>query len=183
MTEEDRKIEYFMQFSMYKMIVPLTQMGGGIVLLNETLNNDKADQLLIKLNWVRWTAIWLFMLVGNYTKLPIFLKIGFHMKFASMVMLFPVVAQKFVKQTDYSSYILVSFPLILCAFFLFFLPMCLMENAYFHVPVSIIYQMGFSIGIFFVVQEEKKGAIERLKYVFEHLRLKVLILVIAFIII
>ena len=41
MTEENLKIEYFMQFSMYKMILTVTQMFAGFITLNETLNNDK----------------------------------------------------------------------------------------------------------------------------------------------
>lgn len=89
MTEEERKIEEFMQYDVYTIVVTLAQIGWIRIMMIETVNDSHQVKPFKYLNWVRWWFITLLMMYGNHVKRSIYLKIGFHLQFfAHMVLIY-----------------------------------------------------------------------------------------------
>lgn len=119
--------------------------------------------------------------IAKKTKNPVFIRIAFHMQFFTKLMVV-FDFQNLASYDDLKEIVMVSQPLMIGLFCLFFIPMCVVEQAIVHVPLSILYMLITNVAFFSLYYGLEVGHEKRITYVLEKYKPEIVIKTLQFII-
>ena len=167
MTAEERKIDHFMSYQIYMNMLIFTQTVKFYMVARATIYDEYRNKPYLYYHWSIFMLVSILIIIGRITQKPIFLKLGFHIQ--TIDKLFIIL--DFAERTflDDLSEVIINQQMLTIAFFcVYFIPFCILEKAYVHVPMSIIYQILIQFALFSMFYGQQLGHEKRFSYVWEN---------------
>ena len=147
MSPEELKVEHFMRYQIYYIILVVCQVTSFFFYARQVRDKEYVNQQWAPIYVSWWILVTVLTYCGKRTKNVYFLKIGFHIQFIQHIMIFMDVSRKRSFE-NLSLVIQLTHPYDITMFGLFYIPFCMTERAYIHVPISFLYMFALCFSVY-----------------------------------